>query len=747
MSTIKTVEITVLVQQETNMLTIGYSTKKIDPEFREYIEKSCGLKGVEVIPFENPGTHSLTESYNIILEKSTNDIVVLCHDDIYFEKGNWGNKVLKHFKRNPEYGIIGVAGSKFMPKSGMWWEIPTEMYGVVNHEHEGKKWTSKYSEPKGNKLDQTVLVDGLFMVVNKPNLKTQFNEEVKGFHFYEVDFCFRNLLEDVKIGVFYDVRITHKSIGMTNEQWEKNRQQFVKTYQDKLPVLLPTNFIKKPVKNNEPLVTIAMPIYNYAKRLNPTLQSVFNQDYTNFEIVIVNDGSDDEYCLMKLNSLDGHEGIRIIHKENSGVSSTRNRAVKEGKGEYILPLDADDMILPSYIKQAVGILKTNPNISPVYCDTHHVGELQGIEKRPNWSTDQLMKGPFIVNSSLYRREAYEYVGGYDETLQGWEDYDFWIRMSKEGYEGKHIPKPLFVYFHHEKDGSVSTEANKDQQKLYETIMKKNFMNTQTYVFNDRNITPDNKMNWGDLVPYKIINELFDSNVKESDVFNVKQPNANYTIYSTGSVMLFTKPNSIVWGTGCIDKGMIGQNPSKVYAVRGPLTREELLKRGIECPEVYGDPALLYPMIYNPNIEKKHKWGIIPHYIEFESARDREVLKNLENQGFKIIDICSGEKEFINELLEVENILSSSLHGLIMADAYGIPNARVNISNKLIGGDFKFKDYCLSVDRKIDLGYQLTKDTKISDIENIYFNKSIKFDSNKLLNSSPWSLKKIKQYEI
>ena len=94
-------------------------------------------------------------------------------------------------------------------------------------------------------------------------------------------------------------------------------------------------------------------------------------------------------------------------------------------------------------------------------------------------------------------------------------------------------------------------------------------------------------------------------------------------------MLFTKPNSIIWGTGCIDKGMIGEKPSKVYAVRGPLTREELLKKGIECPEVYGDPALLYPMIYNPKVEKKYKWGIIPHYIEFESARDRKVIKNLE----------------------------------------------------------------------------------------------------------------------
>jgi glycosyltransferase involved in cell wall biosynthesis len=454
------------------MITIGYSTKKIDPEFRDYIEKSCGLRNVEVIPFENPGTHSLTEAYNIILEQASNDIVVLCHDDIYFEKGNWGNKVIKHFKRNPDYGIIGVAGSKYMPKTGMWWEVQTEMIGIVNHEHEGKKWTSKYSESKGNKLDDTVIVDGLFMVVNKPNLKTNFNEEVKGFHFYEVDFCFRNFLEGVKVGVFYDVRITHKSIGMTNEQWEKNRQQFAETYKENLPILLPTTFTKKDVKKNEPLVTLAMPIYNYAKRLNPTLHSVFNQDYTNFEITLVNDGSDDEYCLMKLDSLKDHDSIRVIHKENTGVSDTRNRAVKEGKGEYVLPLDADDMILPGYLKTAVNIIKNNPKISPVYCDTIHIGEMQGLEKRPEWSKERLLSGPFIVNSSMYSREAYESTEGYNTEMKGWVDYDLWVQMMDAGYEGKRIPKGLFVYFHHESEGkgSVSTSARNNMQELHKTIL-------------------------------------------------------------------------------------------------------------------------------------------------------------------------------------------------------------------------------------------------------------------------------------
>ncbi len=230
------------------MITIGYSTKKIDPEFRDYIEKSCGIRGVEVIPFENPGTHSLTEAYNIILEKSSNDIVVLCHDDIYFEKKNWGNKVLKHFKRNPDYGILGVAGSTKLPKSAKWWEDPKKMRGIVNHEHEGKKWTSKYSTSLGNRIEDVVLVDGLFMVLNKNNIKKPFNEEVKGFHMYDVDFCFRNYIEDVKIAVLYDIRITHLSIGQTNEQWEKNREQFSDTYKEHLPLVKIDNFKNRPLK-------------------------------------------------------------------------------------------------------------------------------------------------------------------------------------------------------------------------------------------------------------------------------------------------------------------------------------------------------------------------------------------------------------------------------------------------------------------------------------------------------------------
>lgn len=72
--------------------------------------------------------------------------------------------------------------------------------------------------------------------------------------------------------------------------------------------------------------------------------------------------------------------------------------------------------------------------------------------------------------------AFDICEGYDESLFGWEDYDLWIRMGINGFIGKRIPKPLFIYFHHEKDNTVSTEANRNQQELYNRIMKKNFKN-------------------------------------------------------------------------------------------------------------------------------------------------------------------------------------------------------------------------------------------------------------------------------
>jgi glycosyltransferase involved in cell wall biosynthesis len=458
------------------MITIGYSTKSTKPDFKNYLISTCGIKNCEVIEKVNPGTKSLSQVYNEILEESSNNILILCHDDILFEKSYWAKRILEHFEKQSDYGILGVAGTTYYPSSGRWWEIQGEMVGQVYHQHQGKKWLSEYNKPFGNKIINTVIVDGLFMAINKTNIKSNFNESVNGFHFYDTTFCIENFLQNVKIGTVSNVPITHLSIGITNQQWEENRIKFVNKFKNDLPIKLKSEYPINKINEKIPLVSVIIPIYNYGIQFEKTLQSVFESTYKNFEVIIVNDGSDNEYVKLKLDSLNNHPNITVISQDNSGPSSARNNGIKISKGEFILPLDADDTIHMDYIQSCVNILKNNKNISPVYCDTNHVGELQGVEQRPEWSMERLIQGPFIVNCSMFHKESFIKCGGYDETLKGWEDYDLWIRMGINGYVGKRIPKALFAYFHHEKDGTVSTNANMNQQELYNKIMKKNFNN-------------------------------------------------------------------------------------------------------------------------------------------------------------------------------------------------------------------------------------------------------------------------------
>jgi hypothetical protein len=99
-------------------------------------------KEVEIIEKVNNGEKSLSQVYNEIINESKNDIVILIHDDLVFETKNWGEKILKHFKKNNEYGILGLAGTKYLSENGRWWEVSSSMYGIVNHTDGQKKWSS-----------------------------------------------------------------------------------------------------------------------------------------------------------------------------------------------------------------------------------------------------------------------------------------------------------------------------------------------------------------------------------------------------------------------------------------------------------------------------------------------------------------------------------------------------------------------------------------------------------------------------
>jgi hypothetical protein len=217
------------------MISVFYCTRASNPKHLEHLKKTCGLKDVEIIEYINNG-EGLTKPYNDALKSAKYDIVVFLHDDIEIRTDNWGNKILKHYKRNPEYGILGVAGTKYLSTTGKWWDDKKKMYGQVFHTHEGKTWLSAYSKDQGNQLEEVCLVDGLFFSVCKSRLKHNFDESVTGFHFYDVTFCVPNYLSGVKIGVHTDIKVNHMSIGVTNDEWEQNRVLFAAENKEHLPI-------------------------------------------------------------------------------------------------------------------------------------------------------------------------------------------------------------------------------------------------------------------------------------------------------------------------------------------------------------------------------------------------------------------------------------------------------------------------------------------------------------------------------
>jgi hypothetical protein len=217
-------------------ISVVISTRKIDDTYLKHVEKMFSHPKTQILIYENDGVDSLPKIYNIGLEESEHDIVVFMHDDLILETSNITPKVVRLFEENPEYGIIGLAGTNNL-MSGMWWQDRESMYGVVGHEHEGKRHVNHYSKQSfGDKPKEVIIVDGLFMMVHKDRIKHKFNEEFNGFHFYDLPICVENHLNGVKIGVTTKIMVTHKSIGMTNKQWEKNKLFFEALYEKHFPL-------------------------------------------------------------------------------------------------------------------------------------------------------------------------------------------------------------------------------------------------------------------------------------------------------------------------------------------------------------------------------------------------------------------------------------------------------------------------------------------------------------------------------
>jgi glycosyltransferase involved in cell wall biosynthesis len=220
-----------------------------------------------------------------------------------------------------------------------------------------------------------------------------------------------------------------------------------------------------------PLVSIIIPCYNYGLYLEEAINSALKQTYRNIEIIVVNDASTDLLTIEKLEQLKDLPNIKIIHhNENKGISATRNTAIKASAGKYILPLDADDALDPETVDKTVDVLEHNANIGFVSMGTRFFGDVDDIYIPPKYNFYTLLYRNIVSPTSLFRKEAWQQVGGYNENfIYGYEDWEFWINLAKNGWHGFSIEEPLFHYRKHGK--SMIDTAVKNHHKIIDQLLK------------------------------------------------------------------------------------------------------------------------------------------------------------------------------------------------------------------------------------------------------------------------------------
>jgi len=364
------------------MITIIYSTHK-DQEynkiFKDTISKTIGIKDFQILEYVNMNQYSLAEIYNKGIKESIFNIIVCCHNDIKLENG-WGKKLIEDFNNNPDYGIIGKAGSCYFPESGVYWERMNQtMVGQVYHHPAGQnKWLSKYSA-KLPFLIPVVTIDGLFISFDKNKIKHTFDETIGKFHFYDHLFCLPNYLDGVKIGVTSSFEITHQSVGQPNQEFWESKNKFVEKWGKNLPLDLKPQQIYIPEIKEKPLknigkVAVIIPTKGKLELLFSCLDSFYTHCNTNlFDIFIADTGStEDEKNKIKTYIL-SRNNITLIEYNYYNFAKINNDVVKNHINddyEFILFCNNDIKLLNNVIYGMLKIFKSTPKVGTIGCRLH-----------------------------------------------------------------------------------------------------------------------------------------------------------------------------------------------------------------------------------------------------------------------------------------------------------------------------------------------------------------------------------------
>jgi len=352
------------------MITIIYSTHKdseYNSKFKQHLLDTVGLIDVQILEYENNNQYSLSEIYNSGITISVYDIVVCCHNDIKLER-NWGKKLLNDFSNNPEFGIIGKAGSCYFPESGVYWERMSQtMVGQVYHHPEGgKKFLSKYS-PKLPFIIPVVTIDGLFMSFDKTKIKHNFDETIGKFHFYDHLFCIPNFMDGVKIGVTSSFEITHQSVGQPNQEFFESKSKFLTKWGDVLPLDLKPEIIYTPEINfkknkKQKKVAVIIPTKGKVDLLTSCIVSLYeNCDKELFDVFIADTGSNDLEKSLIIENVLPIGNIKLIEYDYYNFAKINNDVVVNHINddyEFLLFCNNDIKVLNDVIGGMLNVYNT-----------------------------------------------------------------------------------------------------------------------------------------------------------------------------------------------------------------------------------------------------------------------------------------------------------------------------------------------------------------------------------------------------
>ncbi|MDD4697855.1 MAG: glycosyltransferase family A protein [Fermentimonas sp.] len=215
------------------------------------------------------------------------------------------------------------------------------------------------------------------------------------------------------------------------------------------------------------LVSIIIPAYNAEKYIEEAVKSALASTYSNFEIVIVNDGSTDTTQEIIDTLASQYPAIRSYTQSNAGASAARNHAISKAKGFYILPLDSDNYISPDYVEEAVKVLEAEPDVKLVSCEAKYIGEKSGRWKFKPFSLNLLCRKNLIDNCAMYRKADWEKVGGYCESILGREDWDFWLSLFETG--GEFVRLPIVGLYYRVRSNSKRVQTRHLHKTLIDTL--------------------------------------------------------------------------------------------------------------------------------------------------------------------------------------------------------------------------------------------------------------------------------------